>query len=189
MKKKLTMIAALALAVCIGIGGTLAYLTSETNKVTNTFTVGNVAAELYETDNTKSDGSTTTTGNTYSNVAPGATVDKDPTIKITSATGKNFVYIGVYNPNGDNVTYSVNTGWDQVGTYTKEGKTYTVYGYQTAKALNETATLFDEITFSEDLENSETLQDMVLIGFAVQEDGFATAQAAWTATFGAPAQG
>ena len=47
MKKKLTMIAALALAVCIGIGGTLAWLTSSAT-VTNTFSVGALSITMDE---------------------------------------------------------------------------------------------------------------------------------------------
>lgn len=48
---------------------------------------------VYETDNTKTDGSVTYEGNTYDEILPGTTYDKDPTIK---NTGSYDAYIRVH---------------------------------------------------------------------------------------------
>lgn len=97
MKKKITAVALVVALLAVGIiGGTLAYFT-DTGKVTNTFTSGNVAIELSEAQVKKD----ATTGNlvedtdadrivdTAANGAvqsyklfPGMTVCKDPTITV-----------------------------------------------------------------------------------------------------------
>ena len=92
-RKILVSLAALALVAAISIGGTLAYLTSQTKEVKNTFTVGNVSITLDEAavnpDGTqKEDGKTPadrTDNNSY-NLLPGHTYLKDPTIHVTSTT-------------------------------------------------------------------------------------------------------
>ena len=48
--KLLTMLGAVALIGAIGVGSTLAYLSSTTDEVVNTFTVGEVKITLDETD-------------------------------------------------------------------------------------------------------------------------------------------
>ena len=47
-KKLITMLAALGLVGCVGVGSTLAYLTDTTAPVVNTFTVGEVKIDLIE---------------------------------------------------------------------------------------------------------------------------------------------
>lgn len=50
MKKKvLISVTALALVICCAIGGTLAWLSTKTDPVVNTFTVGDIDIELSET--------------------------------------------------------------------------------------------------------------------------------------------
>lgn len=89
MKKKTILVAAIAvmLVAALVVGGTLAYFT-DTKSANNTFTMGNVAITLDETD-VKNPNERTTKGNTY-NVYPGETVTKDP---IVHNTGKNAAYI------------------------------------------------------------------------------------------------
>ena len=51
MKKKIAlMVTSLVLVVAMAVGGTLAYLTSETQEVKNTFTIGEIEITLDETD-------------------------------------------------------------------------------------------------------------------------------------------
>ena len=89
MKKKSILMAAIAvmLVAVLVVGGTLAYFT-DTKSATNTFTMGNVAITLDETDVNNPE-ARTANGNTY-NVYPGQTVQKDP---IVHNTGKNAAYI------------------------------------------------------------------------------------------------
>ena len=88
MKKKsiaLTLTAVM-LALAVGIGGTIAYFTSTTENVQNTFTTGKVGITLDEAEVTQ-DGDTWTAGNKrvkenkYETVYPGAVLPKDPTIQ------------------------------------------------------------------------------------------------------------
>ena len=76
MKKKITLLLSLALAVAIGIGGTLAWLTDKTESKVNTFTVGNIDIDLTETT-------------TNYKMVPGQTIDKDP--KVTVEAGSEAV--------------------------------------------------------------------------------------------------
>ena len=93
-RKILVSVAALALVAALSIGGTLAYLTSQTKVVKNTFTVGNVNITLDEaavnpdgTEKFDKDGNQLprTLENSY-NLLPGHTYLKDPTIHVNSTT-------------------------------------------------------------------------------------------------------
>lgn len=66
MKKKLTVLVALLLLVTVSVGGTLAWLATQTDPVTNTFTPSHVTTQVVETldGNTKSDVMIKNTGDT-----------------------------------------------------------------------------------------------------------------------------
>ena len=102
MKKKsiaLTLTAVM-LALAVGIGGTIAYFTSTTDEVKNTFTTGNVGIKLDEAEVTK-DGDTWTAGNNrvkenkYETVYPGAILPKDPTIHVNANSQEAYVAMKV----------------------------------------------------------------------------------------------
>lgn len=86
--KWLPVVAALALATAVTVGGTLAWLTAHTNSVTNTFTMGDVKPEVTENfdEETKSDIKVTNNGSVeaYVRVAlvftwrDGATAGQNP---------------------------------------------------------------------------------------------------------------
>lgn len=108
MKKRNILTVALALClIAIMACGTLAYFTS-TKTVTNVFKTSYVEPSkdtdgdgdvdeddvtpddvfsivVYETDNTKTDGSVTYTGNTYEAILPGSELVKDPTVENTGS--------------------------------------------------------------------------------------------------------
>lgn len=106
MKKRVFSVAlVLCLIATVGFG-TLAYFKASKN-VTNYFQVAGYdptkpdepidpeklfSITLEETDITKDDGSTTDTGNTYTNILPGDTLTKDPTI---TNTGKYDAWVRV----------------------------------------------------------------------------------------------
>ena len=82
MKKKilaLTLVFALALA--LGIGGTVAWLTAQTDSVVNTFTVGDITLSLAETQSTYK-------------IVPGGKDAKDP--KLTVTKGSEICYGSEY---------------------------------------------------------------------------------------------
>ncbi len=119
-KKTLTIAIALVLVVALAVGATYAYLTAQTQAVTNTFTAGGAVAnddlELFEhvanknADGTYTLGSTTTTGNQYT-VMPGVNLPKDPTVNVENATGAYYLFVEVTKGSGfSSVTVGEKTG-------------------------------------------------------------------------------
>ena len=110
MKKKITItiICAVLSCVCL-IGTTLAWLTAETAPITNTFTYGDINITLVETKGTGS-----ATEKTFK-MLPGAVIDKDPIVTVTSGSENCWLFIKVEKGNNpDNyLDYSVDTagGW------------------------------------------------------------------------------
>lgn len=209
MKNMLIGGMSLALVACISVGATLAYLSAATGPVVNTFTMGDgIALELKEhawndgknyndaTDEWKTDNTGYTNwdnptvwdkANTYTDVVPGMTLPKDPTVKLVSSpkagaeiyvlvNGINDAYMDVV-INGDNwepVTDQTNTGKNGIYHYTGDalvaGNTDAAY-----------AEFFSEVTFKDqDWNVTPDNQNIVLYAFACQktdlvdEDGGAT---------------
>ena len=114
-KALLLMLGAVAL-VCVSVFSTIAYL-SESAAVSNTFTVGNVSIEMFEspvgTDgqiNTDAEKGTTkeqfqaataytkktSDGNSY-HLVPGKTFDKDPSVYVKADSEDCYIFIKVRN--------------------------------------------------------------------------------------------
>ena len=93
-KKVLTLVCCAVLLVCISVGATIAYLTSTTEVVTNTFTVGDIEITLDEAkvvkdgnDDYVADGDTRIEASSKEveqsyKLHPGINVLKDPTIRL-----------------------------------------------------------------------------------------------------------
>lgn len=99
MKKTLMIMLALVLVIAMSVTGTLAYLTSTTDVVTNTFTVGNVKITLDEAKVTEygvKDGDSRVTGNTYK-LIPGHTYVKDPTVHVEAGSEVSYLFVKVTN--------------------------------------------------------------------------------------------
>ena len=179
MKKTLITVLAVILAASLGIVGTLAWLFDETDPIVNTFTIGTLSAELYETK----DGAPTEGGLEYEGVSPGQTLHKDPTIVVNKDA---WLYIGVHNPNGDKITFTPNEDWQKIGTKTIGGTEYDIYAMENLAKADTPYTLFNNVKISEAATNETELEDITVIGFAVQFEAGSTAAAAWNATFGKP---
>ena len=103
MKKRKIMMSVMSAALVgvVAIGGTLAYLSDTTDKVTNTFNVGagyeeddkgHVGLWLDEVDiEAAESGARTEEGNTYEDLLPGDTVVKDPTFHMTAGSTESYV--------------------------------------------------------------------------------------------------
>lgn len=212
MKKKSILMAAIAvmLVAVLVVGGTLAYFT-DTKSATNTFTMGNVAITLDETDVNNPE-ARTANGNTY-NVYPGQTVKKDP---IVHNTGKNAAYIratvnvsnwmnlvSAYYPDfketypNDGYKAALNLlvgelgeGWSVVGV--EAGDTFTIgqfdakfiLKYDGKLAANESTTaMFQNVIVPAGLDNANasSFSSVKVIAQAIQADGFDTWEAAFNA--------
>ena len=121
-KRFVAILLCVTLVALAAIGATFAYLT-DTKTVDNTFTMGNVAIKLDETD-IKNPTGARVTSNAY-NVYPGAVVTKDP---IVHNTGKNAAYI--------RATVNVSNWMNLVGAYYPDFKeNFPSDGYKAALNL------------------------------------------------------
>lgn len=203
MKKKI-LVACLcvALAVLTVAGTTLAYLTSK-DTVTNTFTVGNVAITMDETDvDNSTEGATRDQNNSYK-LMPGQTYTKDPIIHVDANSENCYLFVTVDNQIAaieadGNTTVAKQMeakGWKAVAGQTN----LYVYVGTTAGASDPLAvaggsnvTVFEKIVVSDDATNisleAVNGKNIVVNAYAVQAEGFTgkTAAEIWTATFGKP---
>ena len=183
-----TFAAMLALVLVIGcaVGGTVAWLTAQTDPVVNTFTYGDINIELTET---KPD-------NRQAKIIPGVDIEKDPkvTVKANSEACWLFVKVEETGTFVDNkVTYSIADGWTQgdgtnipANVYYREVNAVTAdTSFYVLKGSTEyphgVVTVSEELTKAE--VNSITAENqpkLTFTAYAVQKDGIADADTAWT---------
>lgn len=200
MKKKsiaLTLTAVM-LALAVGIGGTIAYFTSTTDKVENTFTTGKVGITLDEAVVTKN-GDTWTAGNnrvktnTYETVYPGAVLPKDPTIHVNTDSQEAYVAMKVVVTKAnewktaleakniqlaDVVKGHDEAKWARVGDpmfdTTNDTATY-FYMYKTTVKAGDNCMLFNQVVIPAAFDNDELAKidgfTMTATGYAIQAQG------------------
>ena len=198
-RKILVSLAALALVAAISIGGTLAYLTSKAD-VTNTFTVGNVAITMDETDvDNSTEGATRDTQNSYK-LLPGQTYTKDPQIHVTTGSEDCYLFVTVDNlisgieaTNNNVAAQMAENGWVNAGV---EGKTnlYVYVGTEEgasdpkAVAAGADVDVFKTITIDGNVNNATLAsyagKTITVNAYAIQAEGFSgkTAAEIWAAT-------
>lgn len=177
MKKGLIIAAAMILAVCLGVGGTLAYLFVTSGPVVNTFSPSNITLDLKETT-------------TDYQMIPGKDIAKDP--KVTASADVPFyVFVKVDKttaPDADTyLEYTISSEWTPL-----EGVTGVYYkSVDSAKGgaltdvpvlTNNKVTTREEITKEQmkALKDSGNYPKLTFTAYAIQKDGFDTAAAAWT---------
>ena len=193
-KKVLLLVLCAVLLVGASVAGTLAYLTSQ-DTVTNTFTVGNVIITLdeakvdeygkllYKTDEANKFATTGTEladrvdENSYK-LIPGHTYTKDPTIHVAEDSEACWLFVKIENGN-DNATINglVENGWTQI-----EQSQYWAYKGATVGA-NSSIPVFNSFTYGSSVANTSSDADtkIIVTAYAIQADGFETADAAWAA--------
>ena len=209
-KRFVAILLCVTLVALAAIGATFAYLT-DTKSVNNTFTMGNVAIKLDETNVNDPNGARVTS-NAY-NVYPGAVVTKDP---VVHNTGKNAAYIratvnvsnwmnlvGAYYPDfketfpNDGYKAALNllvgelgAGWSVVGV--EAGDTFTIgqfdakfiLKYEGALAAGaDTTAMFQTVTIPAGIDNANTdsFKEVKVVAQAIQADGFDTWEDAFAA--------
>lgn len=96
MKRILLTVVAAMLLVVMSVGGTLAYLQSQSDLVTNTFTVGDVKIKLDEAKvdsegkKITGEGAARITENTY-HILPAQTYDKDPMVTVLADSESAYI--------------------------------------------------------------------------------------------------
>ena len=179
-KKKILMALALvgcAILLVVGsVAVTMAYLTSEAT-VTNTFTVGNVTITMDESKVTEygvKDGDARANTNEYK-LIPGHTYVKDPTIKVDAGSEQCYIFFTVDNGLGTDATLNIGDKWTQIGTTG-------VYYYNEVATPGNSYVTFSSFTVSGTADVADYGDaEITVTAYAVQADGFADAEAAWTA--------
>ena len=208
MKKKLMTVLALVLVIAMSVAGTYAYLTSA-DKVVNTFTVGDVKIKLDEAK-ANPDGSLVANAdrvkaNSYK-LLPGHTYNKDPKVTVLEGSESSYVKMtvtfskaaeldAIFAPTGANLL-SIFKGYDRTNWIymgntedtTANTRTYEFWYKETVAAPDGNVALdalFDSIIVPGTITNAQlaTIKDMTITvnAYAIQADGFSTADAAWAA--------
>ena len=209
-KRFVAILLCVTLVALAAIGATFAYLT-DTKTVDNTFTMGNVAIKLDETNVNDPTGDRVTS-NAYS-VYPGAVVTKDP---IVHNTGKNAAYIratvnvsnwmnlcAAYYPDfketypNDGYKAALNLlvgelgeGWSVVGV--TAGDTFTIGQFDAKFILKyegvlaagaDTTAMFQTVTIPTGIDNvnADSFSGVTVVAQAIQADGFETWEDAFAA--------
>lgn len=212
MKKKIVALALVfCLALAIGVGGTLAYLTSTTGPVTNTFTVGNVSfvtnagldeakvneygemlKKVTNSETGKVSYEVTTnaaeadrvTGNTYK-LVPGHTYVKDPTVHIGADSENAWLFVKINNGIEDIENATTIHNQMTSGTSAKwevVDATDGIYAYKVQVKANDNIQVFESFTLGTDaVVANYTKAEITVRAGLIQADGFDTYTAAWNA--------
>ena len=189
LRRILLTVCSAALLVCVTVGATVAYLTSTTGPVTNTFTVGKVAITLDEADvdvdgvvekNVDGTDKDRVNANEYK-LIPGHTYTKDPTVHVSAGSEDCWLFVKVVNgisgieADTKIATQMANNGW----TLVEEDSN--VYAYKTKVPANTDVPVFSSFTIANDADvSSYSNATITITAYAVQADGFASSADAWT---------
>ena len=195
-KKIVALVLCAALLMAGTVAATLAYLTDDTDTVTNSFSAGNVTitldeakVDVYGEVDAEAD---RVTENDYK-LIPGHYYVKDPTIHVAKGSEVCYLFVEVVNGIEDII---VNDGENILGiSQQMRGNGWAPlsgniwYFRETVDARQETADVdvpvFAEFVIDGEANVSEYADKTITIkAYAVQADGFASASAAWDATFG-----
>ncbi len=156
-KRTIALLMAVVMLFGVTVGGTIAWLTDESNDVVNTFTVGNIEIKLNEqdtdndgnkSDNVDVEGVTRDEANEYKMI-PGSTEVKDPKVTVVAGSEECYIFVEIVEENntyenltGKIIQYEINTtDWTPVA----EGSN--VYYYkETVNALKEKEDFFVDST-------------------------------------------
>lgn len=205
--KALALSLSAVLLVGASVFGTMAYLTSTTETVENTFTVGKVKIDLDEAKVDEMGVEVTPAVRVRANeykLMPGHEYVKDPTVTVKKGSEASYVRMlvtinkqnaldAIFAPNGlalDEFFGGVSTDWSLVKETenTDDTRTYEFRYKETVAALEEDVVLddlFESIKVPGSVNNDQLASieglKIDVIAQAIQADGFDTADAAWTA--------
>lgn len=195
-KKIMALMMALMLLVGCVVGGTVAWLVAESQTVTNTFCIGQVALTLNEAKVNLYGQMLDAEGNVTDKVAeaarvtenkykliPGHNYVKDPTITVTEGSEECWVFVKITNgianiEAGDTIAAQM-TDWKVIDA--QKG----IYAYQEtvdAREQAQTIVVFEEFTIAQGANVSAYADATItVVAYAVQAEGFATPELAWAA--------
>lgn len=195
--KALLLVLCAIMLVTASIMGTVAYLTSTTETVSNTFSVGQVNITLSETKVdvygaklTGNAAGTTSQGQAYK-MLPGHEYVKDPTITVTAGSEPCWLFVKVengistYEATTNTIASQLTTnGWQLV-----DGQT-NVYWHAVvdAREAAQTVKVFEKFVIADAADAVEGWSSVTsentkvsVTAYAIQSDGFTDAKTAWAA--------
>ena len=187
--KALLLTLCAVLLVAVSVPGTMAYLTSKTQVITNTFTVGNINIELTETK----------PENQQAKIIPGVDIEKDPKVTVNPNSEACYLFVKITEENWPTftetdgttkkVSYGIPTDWKplagETGIYYREVDAATAKKGESYYILKGDTTYPNGVvTVSENLTKNEvngitTQPKLTFTAYAVQKDGISTAADAW----------
>lgn len=179
-KKTLVMLMAMIIAFSGAIGGTLAWLTAETQTIHNTFTVGDIKIKLEETD---ADQDGDKDNNRYE-MLPGESISKDPTVTVLAGSKACWLFVKLdKSANFDKyLSYEIAAGWNELsgvpGVYYREVDASNAdQAYQVLK--DNIVKVHADADFSDLISGKETEPKLSITAYAVQRDSVSSAADAW----------
>ena len=122
--KPFAMLLAIGVLMGTAIGGTLAWLTDDTDPVTNTFAVGDINIKLEETWNADSDDADKENDHWEGKLIPGTDLSKDPKVTVLKDSEACWLFVKVTETNWPamkesdgqtrKVKYEIADGWNLV---------------------------------------------------------------------------
>lgn len=200
--KALLLALCAVLLVAALVLGTMAYLTSQA-KVTNTFSVGQVKITMDEAKVDKYGVALTDAAAGRGNaneyiLMPGHTYIKDPTVHVDKVSEDSYIFVKVENGISALEAAAVEGGYKTIDEQIKtngwtelngvENVYYKNYTKDTTKNSDlkvfESFKIADEANKINGWGNALAETKVTVTAYAVQKDGFDSASAAWSATFG-----
>lgn len=183
--KALLLALCAVLLVAVSVLGTMAYLTSKTQVITNTFTVGDINIELTETK----------PESRSAKIIPGVDIEKDPKVTVKANSEACWLFVEVKEEGtfvATKVTYSIADGWTKgdgtkipanvyyrsVGAVTADTGFYVLAG--NTDHPNGVVIVSDELTKDEvDTITEGNQPKLTFTAYAVQKECIDTAADAW----------
>ena len=184
--KALLLALCAVLLVAVSVLGTMAYLTSKTQVITNTFTVGDINIELTETK----------PESRSAKIIPGVDIEKDPKVTVKANSEACWLFVEVKEEGtfvATKVTYSIADGWMKgdgtkipanvyyrsVDAVTTDTDFYVLKGNEAHK--NGVVIVSDTLTKADvnNINAGANQPKLTFTAYAVQKEGIDTAAAAW----------
>lgn len=191
-RKALLLTFCAVLLVVASVLGTIAYLTAN-DKVTNTFTVGQVAIKLDEAkvnpDGSPVENADRVQENSYK-LLPGHEYTKDPTVHVNAVSEDSWIFVKVEN---GIAAYEANTTdykqiADQItenGWTALDGVANVYYKSYAQNAAGADLVVFKNFKVSDTANTvdgwANITEKVIVNAYAIQADGFETAEEAWAA--------
>ena len=187
MRRSLLVAMSALLLVAVAVGGTMAWLTAQTDPVTNTFTVGDINITLTETWNADGDDADTENDHWEAKIVPGNSAAKDPKVTVLANSEACWLFLKVEKSSTYDtyVESTIAEGWIEL-----EGVAGVYYREVAASTANQEFQVLkdDTVSFPKTLTKTQIealkAQDAVaptitFTAYAVQKANVATAADAW----------